>query len=251
MNCKNLVRFLTLGLLVLPLATAAWADDKEKDKEKDRQVRVLKLQDCRDENGKEIPCMQPLRPLRGGFLGVELTMLTPELRQHFGAPEEAGVMISRVVDDSPAAKAGLEVGDVITTIGGEEVDRIGDLTRRVRRGEDGENVEIGYVRNGRAGSVTARLEKRERELIDLSDVMIDLENLPEGIVMPMPEINETVRRSIAEARRYLDSEDFRKRIDSARNIDLEKIEERMEEVRERLEEVERRLEEELKKKQAP
>lgn len=251
MRTNPLIRFLALGLLLGTFTAAAWADDKEKDKDNDRRVRVLRLEDCRDDDGKEIPCLQPLRALHGGFLGVELTVLTPELRRHFGAPEDAGVMVSRVVDDSPAAKAGLEVGDVITTIGGEEVASPRDLVRRVRRAEKGENVEISYFRDGRAGRATATIEQRERELVDLSDVVIDLENLPEGFVMPMPEINETVRRSLTEARRYLDSEDFRQQLERARDVDLEKIEERMEEVRERLAEVEKRLEEELKKKQAP
>ena len=49
----------------------------------------------------------------GKVLGVGLTDLTPELREHFGVGGDAGVMISRVVEDSPAAKAGLRVGDII------------------------------------------------------------------------------------------------------------------------------------------
>ncbi|NJL28850.1 MAG: PDZ domain-containing protein [Thermoanaerobaculia bacterium] len=253
MKTSTLPRWVACALLLGSFATVSWAEDKEKDKEKDkdRRVRVMRLEDCRDEKGSEIPCLSALRPMRGGFLGVELTSLTPELRRHFGAAEDAGVMISRVVDGSPADKAGLKVGDVITAIGGEEVERPGDLVRRVRRGEDGESLEISYVRDGRAGSTSARIEQRERELVDLSDVVIDLEHLPEGLVLPMPEINETVRRSLAEARRYLDSEDFHKQLERAREVDVEKLEARMEEVRERLQEVERRLNEELKKKQAP
>lgn len=247
MKTPTMIRCFALALLLGTFATASWAEDDGKD----RRVRVLRLQDCRDESGAEIPCAQPLQLRRGGFLGVELTLLTPELRRHFGAPDDAGVMVSRVVDDSPAAKAGLQVGDVITTIGGEDVARPGDLVRRVRRSEAGESLEIGYVREGRAGRASAQIEQRERELIDLSDVMIDLEHLPEGFVMPMPEINETVRRSMAEAHRYLESEEFRQQLERAREVDVEKIEARMQEVRERLEEVERRLEEELKKKQAP
>ena len=44
--------------------------------------------------------------VRRGYLGVGLTELTPELRTHFGVPEESGVMVSKVEPGSPAEKAG-------------------------------------------------------------------------------------------------------------------------------------------------
>ena len=64
-----------------------------------------------------LPCAAPPAPrapraprLSGGYLGVELVDLTPELREHFGAPRDVGVMVGRVEPGSPAARAGLEVG---------------------------------------------------------------------------------------------------------------------------------------------
>src|SRR5262245_15606747 len=47
----------------------------------------------------------------GGFLGVQLIGITPELRQHYGVPKDAGVLVGAVEADSPAAKAGIQVGD--------------------------------------------------------------------------------------------------------------------------------------------
>jgi len=58
---------------------------------------------------------------RGGFLGVQLTDLTAELRTHFGVAADAGVMVAKVVDDSAAFRAGLAAGDIITRVDGESI----------------------------------------------------------------------------------------------------------------------------------
>src|SRR5678816_1283640 len=51
-----------------------------------------------------------------GRLGVFAENMTEELRGYFGAPKDSGVLVSRVAPDSPSAKAGLKVGDVITQV---------------------------------------------------------------------------------------------------------------------------------------
>ena len=95
------------------------------------------------------------------FLGVGLTELTPELREHFGAPRDAGVMIASVEADSPAAKAGLKVGDVVTKAGETIVSRASDLSRSVRRKDDGEKLALGIVRNGKPASVEVTVAARK------------------------------------------------------------------------------------------
>jgi len=52
------------------------------------------------------------------YVGISLTELTPELREFFGAPKDAGVLVSSVAENGPAAKAGVRVGDVITSANG-------------------------------------------------------------------------------------------------------------------------------------
>jgi PDZ domain-containing secreted protein len=113
-----------------------------------------------------------LRVGRRGFIGVTLLEITPELRVHFGAPKDAGVLVSDVQADSPAAKAGLEVGDVITEVDGKRVESSRDLSRGIRNRKAGEIVPLDVVR-GRASrklSVTVE-ERRDRERsIDLGDM---------------------------------------------------------------------------------
>jgi len=97
----------------------------------------------------------------GGYLGVQMTDLTPELRTHFGVPEDAGVMVSKVVEGSPAERAGLRVGDVITRVDGEDVDSAIALRRLVSGHEDGDEAVLEIWRAGSAETVTAVLEERE------------------------------------------------------------------------------------------
>lgn len=98
----------------------------------------------------------------GGFLGVLLAELTPELRTHFGVPEDAGVMISRVLEDTPAARAGLRVGDIVTAVDGERVGSGMQLGNSVRKREDGETVLLEVWRDGSALNLTAAVQERER-----------------------------------------------------------------------------------------
>ncbi|MCY3929899.1 MAG: PDZ domain-containing protein [Acidobacteria bacterium] len=105
-----------------------------------------------------------LRHGGGGFLGVQLSDLTPELRTHFGVPEDVGVMVGKVVDGSPALRAGLEVGDVVTAVDGEPVASSSALARAVGGREDGETVVLEVWRDGKMEKISATLEERERRV---------------------------------------------------------------------------------------
>lgn len=98
---------------------------------------------------------------KGGFLGVATTELTPELRRHFGVPEEAGVLVAKVVDDSAAARAGLLVGDILTAVDGQPVADTGDLLRAVSRLEPGSAVSLELWRDGTVQTLGATLGERE------------------------------------------------------------------------------------------
>ena len=108
---------------------------------------------------------------RRGFLGVRLVEITPELRAHFGAPRDAGVLVGEVDPDTPAAKAGIEVGDVITAVDGERVGWTGDLSSGIRRKKAGETARIDLVRGRASRSVSVQVEERKGERsIDLGDL---------------------------------------------------------------------------------
>lgn len=93
-----------------------------------------------------------------GRLGVNATDMTEELRDHFGAPKDAGVLVQRVEAGTPAAKAGLKVGDVITRVGGELIDSPSDVTRALSEKKAGEAVPVTVVRARRTLQLQAKLD---------------------------------------------------------------------------------------------
>ncbi len=88
-------------------------------------------------------------PVGRGRIGAQIQPMTPELRAFMGAPEDRGVLVERVVDGSPAEAAGLRVGDVITEAGGEPIDGPADLIRAIHSLEEGEDLELTQIRDGK------------------------------------------------------------------------------------------------------
>jgi len=100
---------------------------------------------------------------QGAFIGVKTQSMTSELRQHLKAPSERGVLVARVIEDSPAAKAGLKVGDIILSAGGEDIEHPYDLAYQVRRADEGESLPLRLVRGGRTRSLKVTPERRDGE----------------------------------------------------------------------------------------
>jgi hypothetical protein len=97
----------------------------------------------------------------GGFLGVRLTDLTSELRVHFGVPDDQGVLVGQVVADSPAERAGVQVGDIITAVDGEAIASGGALAHAIHRREEGDTVDLEVWRDGRLETLSAAVEERQ------------------------------------------------------------------------------------------
>ena len=89
-------------------------------------------------------------------IGVSTQNLTPQLAEYFGVKE--GVLVTSVSDNSPAAKAGLKAGDIITTIDGEKVSSPGELSRGIGKKETGD-VTLTVVRDRNTRTVTVTPEK--------------------------------------------------------------------------------------------
>jgi len=85
-------------------------------------------------------------------LGVQLTDVTPELREHLGGHRDAGVLVGKVLKGMPAEMAGVEVGDLIESVDGETIENAGDLIQALHDGA-GETIQLGIVRDGRPMSI--------------------------------------------------------------------------------------------------
>ena len=94
-----------------------------------------------------------------GRLGVRIQSLDGQLGEYFGA--SSGVLISSVDADSPAARAGLKAGDVVTAVNGKAVSEPSELVSAVSEVEDGATLSIDYVRDKKPQSVKVELPKPE------------------------------------------------------------------------------------------
>jgi C-terminal processing protease CtpA/Prc len=81
-------------------------------------------------------------------LGIDAEDLQGDFGSYFGAPDGEGVLVREVFPDSPAAKAGLKAGDVITSVGGERVRTTSELRDKLRGGHDAtKSLPLGVLRN--------------------------------------------------------------------------------------------------------
>ena len=81
-----------------------------------------------------------------GWIGVEPQELSPELAESFGIEAQRGVIITGVLQNGPAAQAGLRPGDVITAVKGREVGTVSQLLAAVAALPPGEKAPLDVTR---------------------------------------------------------------------------------------------------------
>jgi len=92
------------------------------------------------------------------WLGVSLQPVTRQIANYLGLRDTSGVLIAQVVENSPAEKGGLEIGDVITSYNGVAVNAPDELTAAVRATEVGTEVIIEFIRDGESRSIFVTIE---------------------------------------------------------------------------------------------
>src|SRR5207249_683452 len=97
-------------------------------------------------------------------LGVSIYSVTPDIAHSLGLSSAMGALVSQVVDGSPAGKAGIRAGDVITTINGQNVKSNSELRNTIGLLRVGDKVDIGLVRDGKPMRVTAVIADNAAEL---------------------------------------------------------------------------------------
>lgn len=98
--------------------------------------------------------------VRHAFLGVRPADLTPPIAERFGIDLESGVLIISITEGSPAGEAGVEEGDVVVGIDGDEIRIVEDLLARLREHAPGDRVRLELVRDGEHREVEVRLGDR-------------------------------------------------------------------------------------------
>ncbi len=99
-----------------------------------------------------IPQLKTGKVIRG-WLGVMIQDITPELAESFGIKEKKGVLLGDVMQDSPAEKAGLRRGDVITEFNGKPVDNAHALSRLVAATPPNSQIAMKVIRDGKTQEI--------------------------------------------------------------------------------------------------
>ncbi len=126
-----------------------------------------------------------------GWLGVQIQGVTPEIASAVGLDKPAGAIVSDVMPDSPAAKAGLQRGDVILTFNGKAVDRLRDLPRLVAAAPIGGKAEVTLWRDHARQTVTVDVAKLAEDQVAAND------NQPEAPAAAAADLVETLGLTLA------------------------------------------------------
>jgi C-terminal processing protease CtpA/Prc len=96
----------------------------------------------------------------GRRIGITTQELTGQLANYFGVSERGGVLVTSVTENSPAAKAGLKAGDVVTEVDGARLRNAGDLSRELNRRDEGE-VTLTIMRDRKTRNIKVRPDRTQ------------------------------------------------------------------------------------------
>lgn len=98
-----------------------------------------------------------------GWLGVYIDNVEWDMVEALDLESDEGVLISEVVDESPAKKAGLETGDVVISFDKKKVEDVSQFMKLVEKTEPGQRVEIKVIRDGEKKVIFVKIGKRPKE----------------------------------------------------------------------------------------
>jgi serine protease Do len=101
------------------------------------------------------------RPGTGSFLGIGVQEIDNDRAKALNLREERGVEVTRVEDDSPAAKGGIKMNDVVLEYNGERVEGVEQFMRMVRETPPGREVKLSIARNGSPQQLTMKTGSRK------------------------------------------------------------------------------------------
>ena len=104
-----------------------------------------------------------------GHIGIGISDVTPENAKFFDDSNASGGVVTEVEPDSPGAKAGLQIGDVITEIDGQKISDAGELQVLIGQKQPGTKVSLRVLRDGKSMTVPVTLEELGKHSAEGSD----------------------------------------------------------------------------------
>ncbi len=98
-----------------------------------------------------------------GYIGASIQNLNADMAEGLNLDRRDGALVTALTPGAPAARAGLEIGDVVTTVNGRSIENASQLTRQIAATRPGQNVTLGVIRNGQNRTVSVRTDTRPAE----------------------------------------------------------------------------------------
>ena len=95
--------------------------------------------------------------VRRGLLGVNIYTITPDIAEAYGIKESQGALVSQVMPESAAERAGVKVGDIIRSVDGKGINNANELRNAIGLKRSGESVELEILRDGKKRKIKAKL----------------------------------------------------------------------------------------------
>ncbi|RJQ46600.1 MAG: DegQ family serine endoprotease [Nitrospiraceae bacterium] len=99
-----------------------------------------------------------------GWLGITIQNFTPELAKEFGLSKTAGALVTEIMKGSPAEKAGLRRGDIITEIDSKGIKNVESLRNTIAQSNVGSTIELTVVRDGKTMTINATITEFPQDL---------------------------------------------------------------------------------------
>jgi len=126
-----------------------------------------------------------------GWLGVQVQRVTPELAKSFGLDRERGALVADVMPDTPAARAGIERGDIIVEFNGRKIEEMTDLPRVVANTPPGTEVPVKLLRKGQERVVQVTIAEMQEERMAAAGGTLE-----ESLGMTVQELTPEIARSL-------------------------------------------------------
>lgn len=107
-----------------------------------------------------------------GWLGVSIQEIDQDLADYFKLPDREGVLVVKVLEDSPAEAAGFKEGDIIRTFNSYKIKDVRELLKRVGRTEIGKKIKVGIIREGKEMTLMVKIGERPEELEEFGRISI-------------------------------------------------------------------------------
>jgi serine protease Do len=104
-----------------------------------------------------------------GWIGVQIQPVTSDIADSLGLKSTHGALVAQPQDNSPAEKAGIKAGDVITAVNGEEVKDARDLAKKIGSMAPHTSVKLSVVHNGEQKTVNLTLGEMPNEQQAMND----------------------------------------------------------------------------------